>query len=216
MLPVCLRHAPSPQKPAKNAGAREKKNYREALKQQNLNTEAIEELEKLRAKLPGSIQLVAAGDGSFTNGKFIGNMPENTVNIGRARKEPGLPALPIFIHISRTLHTIHPVAGNDAAHRFMKNILRRFTGGLLLALTLPFLVAPFAGTCRHLLTDRGLRSAAPSEFAFRLHRSLSRRLPGYVERRIDSGEANDVIVTEILFDAAANLLLGGHVLGCDG
>ncbi len=36
------------------------------------------------------------------------------------------------------------------------------------------------------------------------------------ERRIDSGETNDVTVTEVLFDGAANLLLGGHVLGCDG
>lgn len=36
------------------------------------------------------------------------------------------------------------------------------------------------------------------------------------ERRIDSGETNDVTVSEILFDAAGDLLLGGHVLACDG
>jgi len=36
------------------------------------------------------------------------------------------------------------------------------------------------------------------------------------ERRIDSGESNDVTVSEALFDAAGNLLVGGYVLACDG
>jgi len=90
MLPVRFRHAPTPRKPAKNAGEPEKESYREALKQQNLNAVAIGELEKLRGKLPGSMQLVAVGDGSFTNGNLLGNLPENCVYIGRTRKDLAL------------------------------------------------------------------------------------------------------------------------------
>ncbi len=36
------------------------------------------------------------------------------------------------------------------------------------------------------------------------------------ERRLDSGELNDVTVSGMAFDAAGDLLLGGHVLACDG
>lgn len=75
--------------------------------------------------------------------------------------------------------------------------LRRSLGLLILALTLAFVVHPLGMTSWYLLGDRGLRSAAPSEFAFSLQRSLSDRLPGYVERRIRSGVAETLHVGQI-------------------
>lgn len=79
----------------------------------------------------------------------------------------------------------------------MKCRFGRLIGVVLLALTLVFVVYPFVSTSWHLLADPGLRSAAPSEFAFRLHRSLSRRLPGYTDRRIASGKAEELSVSQI-------------------
>jgi hypothetical protein len=83
----------------------------------------------------------------------------------------------------------------------MKKLVLRTLGILILIPTLAFVVFPFAKTTWYLLTDRGLRSAAPSSFAFNLHASLSRRLPGYVDRRIASGVAetlhsNQITATE--------------------
>ena len=83
----------------------------------------------------------------------------------------------------------------------MKKLVLRTLGILILIPTLAFVVFPFAKTTWYLLTDRGLRSAAPSTYAFNLHASLSRRLPGYVERRIASGvaetlRANQITATE--------------------
>lgn len=75
--------------------------------------------------------------------------------------------------------------------------LRRSLGLLILLLTLAFVVHPLVKTSWYLLADPGLRSAAPSKFAFSLHESLSRRLPGYVEERIASGVAETLHVGQI-------------------
>ncbi|MGD7651717.1 MAG: hypothetical protein ACQCXQ_00785 [Verrucomicrobiales bacterium] len=48
-----------------------------------------------------------------------------------------------------------------------------------------------------LLTDDGLRTAGASGFAFSLHEDLSGRLPGYVDRRIESGVAETLSVAQI-------------------
>ncbi len=79
----------------------------------------------------------------------------------------------------------------------MRRFLRRSTGFLLLVLTLAFVVYPLGKTSWYLFTDQGLRSAAPSKFAFNLHASLSRRLPGYVDERIRSGIAETLHVGQI-------------------
>lgn len=83
----------------------------------------------------------------------------------------------------------------------MKKLFVRVLGVLVLIPTLALVVFPFLKTSWYMLTDRGLRSAAPSTFAFNLHASLSRRLPGYVDRRIASGvaetlRANQITATE--------------------
>ena len=76
-------------------------------------------------------------------------------------------------------------------------LLRRGIGLLLLLLTLAFVVYPLGKTSWYLLTDRGLRSAAPSTFAFSLHESLSKRLPDYVDERIASGVAETLSIAQI-------------------
>lgn len=75
--------------------------------------------------------------------------------------------------------------------------LRRSLGLLILLLTLAFVAFPLGKTSWYLLTDRGLRSAAPSTFAFSLHESLSERLPDYVDRRIASGVAETLNIGQI-------------------
>ncbi|WP_193213439.1 hypothetical protein [Luteolibacter marinus] len=79
----------------------------------------------------------------------------------------------------------------------MKRPLRKISGVLILGFALAFVVYPFAKTIRHLTTDPGLRSAAPSKFAYSLHASLSRRLPGYVDERIAAGVAETLGVHQI-------------------
>jgi hypothetical protein len=79
----------------------------------------------------------------------------------------------------------------------MKKLVLRTLGILILLPTLLLVVFPFAKTTWYLLTDRGLRSAAPSSFAFDLHASLSRRLPGYVDQRIASGVAETLRPSQI-------------------
>jgi hypothetical protein len=95
LLPVCLRHAPSPPKPPKNAPPRQRESYREALKQQNLNRVAREQIAELRGKLPDSMPLTIVGDGSFTHGNPLKQLPGGCVYIGRTRKDLALHHLPL-------------------------------------------------------------------------------------------------------------------------
>lgn len=77
----------------------------------------------------------------------------------------------------------------------MRLILRRSAGLFFLCVSL--VLIPFATSAWHLCLDPGLRSAAPSSFAFRMHRSLSERIPDYVEKRIASGKAQTLGTREI-------------------
>ena len=76
-------------------------------------------------------------------------------------------------------------------------LARRMTGGLLLAATLVFVGNPLLVTGYYLAFDSGLRSAAPSTFAYSLHRSVSRKLPEYVDERIASGVAETLSNSQI-------------------
>jgi len=77
----------------------------------------------------------------------------------------------------------------------MWRLLRRLVGvGFLLP---ALLLVPFATSAWQLGRDPGLRSSAPSRFAFRIHRSLSRRIPDYVEARLASGRAETLSVSQI-------------------
>jgi hypothetical protein len=74
---------------------------------------------------------------------------------------------------------------------------RRFVGTVFLGLTLWFIAYPLFSTLYFLTTDDGLRGAHPSKFAFALHRSLSRRLPTYIDERIESKVATTLSIHQI-------------------
>lgn len=74
---------------------------------------------------------------------------------------------------------------------------RRLTGSIVLLLGVPLLVYPFFKTVWFLCMDDGLRCAKPSKFAFDLHRSLSEKLPDYVDKRIDSKVASTLRIHQI-------------------
>jgi hypothetical protein len=94
MVPIDFLHAPSPVKPGKKATAAQHKDYREALKQQNLNRRALERIEALRHDVPEGRHLIIVGDGSFTNKTVMPGLPQGTTYIGRARKDAVLHFLP--------------------------------------------------------------------------------------------------------------------------
>jgi hypothetical protein len=94
LIPVDFTHAPTPPKPAKRADAAEHQRYKEKQKQQRLNVVALARIHHLRQLLPAARPLVVAGDGSYTNAALLKGLPENTVYIGRIRKDAVLHALP--------------------------------------------------------------------------------------------------------------------------
>lgn len=74
---------------------------------------------------------------------------------------------------------------------------RRVAGTVFLGLTLWFIAYPLFSTLYYLTTDDGLRGAHPSKFAFALHRSLSRRLPAYIDERMESKVATTLSIHQI-------------------
>lgn len=94
MIPVDFTHAPTPPKPSKKAPPAQWQHYREQQKQQRLNTVALTCIEQLRQALPASRTLVVVGDGSYTNAAVLQGRPDNTVYIGRLRKDAVLHAPP--------------------------------------------------------------------------------------------------------------------------
>lgn len=70
-------------------------------------------------------------------------------------------------------------------------------GAALLVVGLVLVGYPLLVTAYFLAFDRGLRSAGPSTFACSLQRSLSRRIPAYVDERISSGVAKTLNGSQI-------------------
>ena len=95
MIPIDFLHAPSPVKPKKGTvDPAATAAYREALKQQNLNTQTLLRLQALREKVPADRRIILTGDGSFTNKTILCGLPAGCVYIGRARKDTVLHYLP--------------------------------------------------------------------------------------------------------------------------
>ena len=96
MVPIDFQHAPSPAKPNKKAKNQEQElaNYREALKQQNLNRVSLERIKRLRGDVPSERHIVLNGDGSFTNKTILQGLPDGCTYIGRGRKDMALHYLP--------------------------------------------------------------------------------------------------------------------------
>lgn len=75
--------------------------------------------------------------------------------------------------------------------------VRKIVGSVVLVTSLLFVAFPLGKTSWYLATDRGLRSAAPSTYAFNLQASLSSRLPGYVDERITSHVAETLSTHQV-------------------
>lgn len=99
MVPIGFEDASTPRRPRKDAAPEQALAYREAMKQRNLNAVAVDALERLQrgraAESGGTAPVLhALVDGSFTNGKVLRHLPENTVVIGRIRKDAKLSRKP--------------------------------------------------------------------------------------------------------------------------
>ena len=94
MIPVDFTHAPTPPKPPKKAPDVQHQQYKEQCKQQRLNVVACARLAHLRQTLPAGRKLVVVGDGSYTNAAVLKGLPENTVYLGRIRRDAVLHAPP--------------------------------------------------------------------------------------------------------------------------
>jgi hypothetical protein len=90
LVPVDWQEAPLPKKPPPHAAAGIQAAYGEARKQANINQVAAGRMARLRAATGRSIHWVS--DGRFTNRTLLRQLPENTVLIGRVRKDTKLYA----------------------------------------------------------------------------------------------------------------------------
>ena len=94
-LPVRFEPAPPAVKPKKNATEDEKARFREEKKKRALTRVGVEMIVSVRDQLDqrpetAQRQLVISGDGSYTNGSVLKNLPPRTTFIGRIRKDAKL------------------------------------------------------------------------------------------------------------------------------
>jgi hypothetical protein len=85
LAPVDWQEAPLPKKPSRHADARTQKACAEARKQASINEVAAGRMARLRTATARPIHWVS--DGRFTNRTVLRQLPENTVLIGRVRKD---------------------------------------------------------------------------------------------------------------------------------
>jgi DDE superfamily endonuclease len=90
LVPVDWQEAPLPKKPSRQADPQAQADYREARKQANLNQVAAQRMAQIRTATQRTIHWVS--DGRFTNKTLLRGLPENTVLIGRVRKDTKLYA----------------------------------------------------------------------------------------------------------------------------
>ena len=97
---IAFAPAPSVKKPGKKATEQQNLDFKEAKKQQNLSVIAVEQFAHLRKHLDKlghrDLPVLILGDGSYTNGKVLKNLPERVEYLGRARGDIKLcaPATP--------------------------------------------------------------------------------------------------------------------------
>ena len=93
MIPIDFTHAPSAKKPKAKAPDSEWKDYRKAQKQLRLTQVAVDRLTHLQKKFSGD--LVAVGDGGYTNRCVLKGLPEGLKFIGRVRKDAKMYKIPV-------------------------------------------------------------------------------------------------------------------------
>lgn len=92
-IPIDFIHAPTLKKPRKNASQAKWDEYNNAVKPDKLTVLGSKRLADLREQVPKR-KIICAVDGAFTNKELFRNIPENTVLIGRIRKDASLYDLP--------------------------------------------------------------------------------------------------------------------------
>lgn len=98
MIPVDWVHAPVPQKPSKKATEEQTAQYQQLRKQARIGIVGATRLAQLRQWMDQNQEsqrpLWAVVDGSFTNGTFLKDLPQNTAAVGRIRADAKLYHLP--------------------------------------------------------------------------------------------------------------------------
>jgi hypothetical protein len=94
MIPVIFDDASTPAKPKKNAPIEEWQNYKEVCKVRKLSVRGSECIHKMRSCMEQELELWVAVDGSYTNKTVLGDLPDNTVLLGRIRSDARLYYLP--------------------------------------------------------------------------------------------------------------------------
>jgi SRSO17 transposase len=92
-VPVDFWHAPSSTKPRKNALPDAWDAYKQQQKISKISAVGAARLANLRAQVPDR-EIICAVDGGFTNKEVVRSIPENTVLIGRIRKDARLFRVP--------------------------------------------------------------------------------------------------------------------------
>ncbi|MCC8181078.1 MAG: transposase [Planctomycetes bacterium] len=92
-VPVDFIHAPSPSKPRKKAPPEVWQEYRVQQQQRKVSKVAVERLRQLREQVKER-KIICSVDGGFTNQTFFRDIPQNTVLVGRIRKDARLYAPP--------------------------------------------------------------------------------------------------------------------------
>jgi hypothetical protein len=98
MIPVDLRHAPSPRKPGKRATGEQWAQWKEASHLARISAEGARRIQALRQELDRhnlhERPLIITADATFTCREVFKNLPERTDLIGRIRKDARLYKLP--------------------------------------------------------------------------------------------------------------------------
>jgi hypothetical protein len=98
-VPIAFVHAPTPEKPTRQADAKQLAQYRSDARAARLSQRGAEQIAALRAALDRDAPqtprpLVVAFDGGYTNGTVLKQIPANTICIGRLRKDAHLCLCP--------------------------------------------------------------------------------------------------------------------------
>ncbi|MDR1470977.1 MAG: transposase [Synergistaceae bacterium] len=88
-IPIDFLHAPSAAKPRKNASPEAWETYRKEQAELKVSAVAAKRLRELRRQVSGK-SIICAVDGGFTNRTVFRNVPDDTVLIGRIRKDASL------------------------------------------------------------------------------------------------------------------------------
>ncbi len=90
-IPIAFDHAPTVKKPGAKATDQDKAAYRQAQRTQNLSTQGVEAIGRVRQALDRAQAdqrtLLITVDGSYTNKTVLNGLPERTDLVGRIRKD---------------------------------------------------------------------------------------------------------------------------------